>query len=525
MPVDMAHPDPPIRMPVAEVGDAVFASAPPPCDENDPMGLLPLPSDAKADLRILVVDADREQCEVCARVLRAEGYGVSTCERGREARVLLERRAFDIVLLDLRIAQASGLDLVRACLRVSPDAVVIATTASPSVRTSVEALRAGAWEYLPKPFSAAHLQVLIERAAYTILVARRARSARAELEARNGHSSRVTLLGTSAPFRAAVELARKVASTDASVLISGESGTGKELVAQAIHEHSRRGRRPFVAVNCAALPETLLESELFGHRKGAFTGAVADKAGLLEAAHGGTLFLDEIAEMAPPLQAKLLRVVQDGVVRRVGSAVADTVVDARFISATNRDPVEAVEDGAFRKDLYYRLRVVPIRIPPLRERPEDVPVLARHFLIHGWARHRGADSPVPELTDAAVRALQERPWRGNVRELQNVIEHAAVLVEPGSRIQPEQLPSLEEISPAATGSARAPRFGSFDRQDYHAARNRLITEFERDYLAWLVREAGGNMSEAARIAGVDRTTLYRLMERHELDRSRLWRRA
>src|SRR5690606_32161838 len=339
--------------------------------------------------------------------------------------------------------------------------------------------------------------------------------ARAKLELSHSRSKGLVLLGESEAFLKVVDLARRVAPTDASVMLSGESGTGKEMIAQFIHKHSRRSRKPFVAVNCAALPESLLESEMFGYRKGAFTGAIHDKPGLLESANGGTMFLDELTEMAPSLQAKLLRVIQNGEVRRVGSSTTDVVVDARFISATNRDPLEAIEEGVLRSDLYYRLRVVPIRIPPLRERPEDVPVLARHFLLSAWIRHRKEGLEPPELPEAAIRALHARPWPGHVRELQNVIEHAAVLVEPGCRIQPEHLPFLDD-TPANGETAPIPT--SFGGQAYHVARNRLLSEFERGYLEWLVREADGNMSEAARIAGVDRTTLYRLMEKHAFDR-------
>ncbi|HEX6938508.1 MAG TPA: sigma-54 dependent transcriptional regulator [Longimicrobiales bacterium] len=477
----------------------------------------------KSGFRILIVDPDPSQCEACARVLETDGYRVSTCSRGVEAESLLRRGSPDLLLLDLQIQQASGLELLREFLGANPEAAVIATSSVPSVHTSMEALRAGAWEYLPKPFSAVHLQLLVEKVVYGLLLKRKARTVRAELDRRHGHSSKMTLLGDSAAFREVVELARKVAPTDASVFISGESGTGKEMIAQLIHKLSRRSRKPFVAVNCAALPETLLESEMFGYRKGAFTGAIHDKPGLLEAAHGGTLFLDELTEMAPSIQAKLLRVIQDGVVRRVGSAMADTVVDARFISATNRDPVEALADRALRSDLYYRLCVVPIRIPPLRERPKDIPILARHFLLTSWARHRDPTSPPPELTDDAIRALQARPWRGNVRELQNVIEHAVVLVEPGCRIYPEHLPTPDDDAGAAASAPFFSSFGSFGAQDYHGARHRLLAQFERGYLEWLVREADGNMSEAARIAGVDRTTLYRLMEKHELDKGQLSR--
>jgi transcriptional regulator with PAS, ATPase and Fis domain len=322
-------------------------------------------------------------------------------------------------------------------------------------------------------------------------------------------------------------LARKVARTDASVLITGESGTGKELFAQFIHHHSRRNSRQLVAINCAALPENLLESEMFGHRKGAFTGAVRDKPGLLEIANGGTMFLDELGEMPKPIQAKLLRVIQDGVVRRVGSETNDAVVNVRFIAATNRDPEEATAQGLLREDLYYRLRVVPIRIPALRERPEDVPILANHFLQLYWARHRDRSETAPKFSDIAIRAMQGYPWKGNVRELQNVIEHAVVLLEPGSAIRPDDLPFIDGESLPAGDLASSPlsasgvvgSITSFGADEtYHAARDRVLAEFELRYLTQLVQRADGNMSRAARLAGVDRTTLYRIMEKHGLQR-------
>jgi transcriptional regulator with PAS, ATPase and Fis domain len=330
------------------------------------------------------------------------------------------------------------------------------------------------------------------------------------------------LLGVSASFRKAVELARRVAPTDASVMISGESGTGKEMIAQFIHHHSRRSSRPLVAVNCAALPETLLESEMFGHVKGAFTGAVRDKPGLLETANGGTLFLDELTEMSQTIQAKLLRVIQDGVVRRVGSETTDAVVNVRFIAATNREPLEATETGVLRKDLYYRLRVVPIRMPPLRERPEDNEAIAQHLHAAYWARHRGRREAPPRLTPAAVRTLLTWPWPGNVRELQNVIEHMVVLLDPGADIQPSDIPFIHDDgsaidAPHALLDASA-FAGVVGEEKYHAARDRVLAEFERNYLSWLVNRAEANMSRAARIAGVDRTTLYRLMEKHGLQR-------
>jgi transcriptional regulator with PAS, ATPase and Fis domain len=350
------------------------------------------------------------------------------------------------------------------------------------------------------------------------VVGRETREQQAALDRAPAHSDSLTLLGTSPAFRKAIDLARKVAPTDASVLVTGESGSGKELIAQFIHQHSRRSSRPFVAVNCAALPEALLESEMFGHRKGAFTGAVRDKPGLLETANGGTLFLDELVEMSKPIQAKLLRVIQDGVVRRVGSETTDAVVNVRFIAATNGDPDAAVERGQLREDLYYRLRVVPIPVPALRERPEDIPLLAEYFLSTYWVRHRKKGSPFPTLSDAAIRTLCGYPWRGNVRELQNVIEHVAVVVEPGTEIRPEDLQLTTEAASATEGGP-ASLISTLLEESYHVARERVIGQFERQYLTWLVSRAGGNMSKAARIAGVDRTTLYRLMERHGLQRS------
>jgi transcriptional regulator with PAS, ATPase and Fis domain len=280
-----------------------------------------------------------------------------------------------------------------------------------------------------------------------------------------------------------------------------------------------------VALNCAALPENLLESEMFGHRKGAFTGAVRDKPGLLEIANGGTMFLDELGEMPKAIQAKLLRVIQDGVVRRVGSETNDAVVNVRFIAATNRDPDEATAQGALREDLYYRLRVVPIRIPPLRERPEDIPLLANHFLQHYWGKHRDRSETVPTFSDTAIRAMRGYGWRGNVRELQNVIEHAVVLLEPGSAIRPEDIPFIDGETAAApvAGIAAEPvlesRLGEANLDGaYHEVRDRVLAEFELSYLTHLVQRAGGNMSRAARLAGVDRTTLYRIMDKHGLQR-------
>src|SRR6266480_517795 len=468
-----------------------------PGDGREPAALLAIGPEAKARVRILVVDDEHTLRESCAAVLRHEGYDVTVCSRGQDALDLLKRRAFDVVLVDLYMSQVDGLALLRAALGTNHDTIVIVMTGNPSV----ESRRQGAFDYLPKPFSASHLQVLIGRAVHTLLVARETREQQETLDRAQVQSDKLTLLGTAPAFRRAIELARKVAPTDASVFITGESGSGKEMIAQFIHHHSRRSSRPFIAINCAALPEGLLESEMFGHRKGAFTGAVRDKPGLLEAAHGGTLFLDELAEMPKSIQAKLLRVIQDGVVRRVGSETTDAVVNVRFIAATNTNPEQAVQSAL------------------LRERPEDIPLLAERFLGHYWTRHRDPTTPVPKLSKGALWALGAHAWPGNVRELQNVIEHAVVLLEPGAEVRPEDIPFIES---AATDPGKlADEEPEGDEASYYSARDRLLARFDRRYLTRVVMRAGGNLSKAARLAQVDRTTFYRLMERHGLQRDLL----
>jgi DNA-binding NtrC family response regulator len=476
-----------------------------------------LDADAKPSIRILVVDDEHTIRESCVTVLQLEGYHVTASGRGSEASELLARRRFDIVLADLNMPQVDGFALLRAAVASNPDVLFIMITGNPTVQSSVDSLREGAWDYLPKPFSATQLQVLIGRAAHTVMIAREGANLNAPSAPMLPAPSAASVIGAAPGFRNIVELARRVASTDASVFIMGESGVGKEMIARFIHQHSRRSARPFVAVNCAALPEALLESEMFGHRKGAFTDAVRDKAGLMETANGGTLFLDELLEMSRPIQAKLLRVLQDGVVRRVGSEETDAVVNVRFIAATNRNPETAIRDGSLREDLFYRLCVVPIHIPPLRERTEDIPLLAQHCLTAYWGRHRTVKEAAPRFTEAALRSLSEHSWPGNVRELQNVIEHAVVLLEPGADIQPSDLPLTGDVKRASTAGTSAFRPATVD-EGYHAARDRTIGDFELQYLAWLIERAEGNMSKAARIAGVDRTTLYRLMERHHIYR-------
>lgn len=459
-------------------------------------------------LRALIVDDDRTLREGCASVLRSEGFVVEVSARGDEAIEMVRRSRFDIMFVDVYMTPVSGIDVLKTVMATAPNTLVVLMTGNPSVASSIEAMQIGAWEYLSKPYSGTQLQLLLGRAAHTV-------SSRRESDGPtvvdNDGTMGGMLVGTSPAFRRATDLAKKAAPTNAAVMIVGETGTGKEVVAQYIHQHSRRSRRRLVPINCAAIPEQLLESEMFGHRKGAFTGADREKMGLLELADGGTLFLDELSEMSMPLQAKMLRVLQDGIVRRVGSEQEDAVVDVRFVSATNRDPREAIRSKLLREDLYYRLNVVQIVIPPLRERAEDIPMLANHFLRVFWARHRSPKEAIPEFSEDTIDFLVSRPWRGNVRELQNFVEHVTILAQPGSKIQIHQLPLDQEVD---LGSALTGLPISTSSDAYHVAKEQVLASFEKSYVTRLVARASGNMSRAARLASVDRTTLYRLLERH-----------
>ncbi|HET9949671.1 MAG TPA: sigma-54 dependent transcriptional regulator [Longimicrobiales bacterium] len=484
--------------------------------------LISVDRELRRSIEVLVIDDEHSLRESCASLLRTDGFTVSVCGRGDDALRLVRNKRFDIVLLDLYMSQVSGLDIMRATLEASPDTLIVVMTGNPSVESSVTALRAGAWDYLPKPFSAMHFEILMGRAAHAVVVARESTGKggpEAEGPAQS-FSEHVRIYGRSPQLRRVIELANRVAKTDASVFITGESGTGKEVIAQYIHMHSRRSTRELVPVNCAAIPEALLESEMFGHVEGAFTGAVREKEGLLEVANGGTLFLDELTELPLSTQAKLLRVLQDGVVRRVGSTKTDAVVNVRFIAATNRDPAKAIEEGRLRKDLHYRLRVVPIHIPPLRERTEDIPVLAEQFLKEFWAQHRDPGSPLPTLSRGAMDLLRRAPWLGNVRELRNVIEHLVVMAPAGGEIQPDDIVFVDEQGGSSPGNGAL--FGAdIMGLDYHQARERVLARFELDYLTHIVQSSAGNISDAARMAGVDRTTLYRLMEKHGIGRTSL----
>jgi len=458
-------------------------------------------------MRALIVDDDRTLREGCASVLRSEGFVVEVTARGDEAIEMVRRSRFDIMFVDVYMTPVSGIDVLKTVMQTAPNTLVVLMTGNPSVDSSIEAMQIGAWEYLSKPYSGTQLQLILGRAAHTVATRRQAEGPAPETSEGAGGS----LVGTSAAFRRAMDLAKKAAATNAAVMIVGETGTGKEVLAKYIHQHSRRSRRRLVPINCAAIPEQLLESEMFGHRKGAFTGADREKMGLLELADGGTLFLDELSEMSMPLQAKMLRVLQDGIVRRVGSEHEDAVVDVRFVSATNRDPREAIRSKMLREDLYYRLNVVQVIIPPLRDRAEDVPLLANHFLRTFWTRHRSPKDAIPEFGDETMDFLVSRPWRGNVRELQNFVEHVTILAQPGSKIQIHQLPLDQEVDLGAAITG-VPSLPSSDA--YHVAKEQVLASFEKTYVTRLVARASGNMSRAARLASVDRTTLYRLLERH-----------
>jgi DNA-binding NtrC family response regulator len=473
---------------------------------------------ARASLRVLVVECDDSLREGCLGVLRAEGYNVTGVAQGDEAIRIITRRKFEIILVNLFMSGVSGMKILEHARSTYKDALIILMTGNPSVETNIRALQAGAWEYLAMPFTADQLQLVVGRAAHDVLAARGGLmpskpSALEPLPAMAADS----LIGVSPAFCRTVELARKVARTNASVMITGESGTGKEGIAQLIHKQSRRNGKRFVAINCAALPAQLLESEMFGHKKGSFTGADRDKPGLLEVAHNGTLFLDELTEMPLALQAKLLRVLQDGVVRRVGSEQEDATVDVRFLSATNRNPEEAINAHILRSDIFYRLRVVPLHLPPLRERVEDIPLLANHFLAQYWRRHRAEDGESPTLAPSAIDYLMSRSWPGNVRELQNAIEHVAVLADAGTLLQADDLPMRTEIGHGASSTKGWPTHVM--SKAYHVAKEAVLTHFEREYLSLLVARADRNMSKAARLAGIDRTTLYRLLEKHNVSES------
>jgi DNA-binding NtrC family response regulator len=444
---------------------------------------------------ILVVDDDRAMREMLGSLFREQGFQVTEAASADEATKVLGESEFDVVLSDIKMPGKSGIQMVGDVRRLRPETPVILMTAFGSIDSAVEAMRAGAFDYVRKPFEPDVVQLTVERALERRALEEENRRLRRAVDQT---SSLGELIGTSSAMRDIFALIRRVAHSKASVLVTGESGTGKEMVARAIHFHGPRAAKPFLPVNCTAIPEGLLESELFGHVRGAFTGAHATKRGLFEKAAGGTLFLDEIGDMGPGLQSKLLRVLQDREIRPVGGTQS-VKVDVRIIAATNRDLVREMEEGRFREDLYYRLNVIPIEIPPLRERPEDIPALAEAFVRkHSEGKRRF-------LSREALERLAGHPWKGNARELENVIERALALTD-APEIAPDDLPiavaSKPAAAPAAAGSLR----------DW-ARRGISLHELEELYIQEILAQTGGNKVRAARILGIDRKTLYRRAER------------
>ena len=381
--------------------------------------------------KILVVDDERSLREVLSIMLTRAGYAVTEASDGEEAISHVNREIFDLVITDLRMPKADGMAVLKAVKSSSPETVVLVLTAFATADSAVDAMKQGAYDYLTKPFQVDEVQLIIRNA----LEKRRLSTENILLKREMAsQSSFAQIVGQSESMQKVFDVVRKVADAKSNVLIFGESGTGKELVARAIHYNSARSPMPFVAVNCSAVPETLLESELFGHMKGSFTGAMANKAGLFEIANGGTIFLDEIGDTTPTIQVKLLRVIQEREFRRVGGT-QDVKVDVRIVAATNKDLEKAVADGSFREDLYYRLDVIPIRLPPLRLRTGDIPLLVKHFL-EKFSQESG--KPAPVLTPEAMHVLLGHEWRGNVRELENLLERV-VAFSVGAPVSDEDI--------------------------------------------------------------------------------------
>jgi two-component system response regulator PilR (NtrC family) len=439
--------------------------------------------------RILVADDERSMRELLAIVLRREGYDVLLAENGREAVALIEKEPIDLLISDIKMPDLSGVDVLRAAKRVDQDILGIMITAFASTETAVEAMRLGACDYLSKPFDIDLLKMKVREK----IDNRQLKQENVLLKRTLGLSHQfANIIGRSEAMLEVFKMIETVARTNSTILLTGESGTGKGLVAQAIHFHSLRREKPMVSLNCGAMPETLLESELFGHMRGAFTGAEANKKGLLEVAEKGTIFLDEIGEMSAVMQVKFLRVLQERRFRRVGG-LEELQADIRVIAATNQDLGRAVAEGRFREDLFYRINVIPIALPPLRERREDIPLLADHFLA------KYADQmakPIAGIAKATLELLSDYDWPGNIRELENVMERAVAL-ERTPAILPESLPPA--IRSAAASAALAapdtlPETG-FDLEAH-------VKEIERGYIAQALEQAGGVQVKAAELLGM-----------------------
>jgi two-component system response regulator PilR (NtrC family) len=438
--------------------------------------------------RLLVVDDERSMRELLSIVLRREGYDVTLAENGSMALHELENGRFDLLISDIKMPDMSGVDVLRAAKRIDQDILGIMITAFASADTAIEAMRLGAHDYLSKPFDVDELKIKVRNA----LEQRHLRQENVLLKRALGTTHQfANIVGRSEKMLAVFKLIEQIARTDSTVLVTGESGTGKEWVARAIHFYSLRRDRPFVALNCGALPETLLESELFGHMKGAFTGASVNKKGLIEAAEKGTLFLDEIGEMTPLMQVKLLRVLQERKFRRLGG-VEELEAANRVIAATNQDLPKMVADGRFREDLFYRINVIPIHLPPLRDRGEDIPLLAEYFL-QKYREQMGKS--ISGLSQQSMELLEAYEWPGNIREMENVIERAVAL-EKTQAILPESLPEhiVKRVPKGPAAAGLLPESG-FKLEEH-------VEDLEREYIAQALRRAGGVQVKAAELLGM-----------------------
>src|SRR5580765_3875767 len=451
------------------------------------------------EIRILVVDDEPMMSDSLRQHLVGEGYTVDTAASGGEAIDMFDGGAHHLVICDVQLPDMDGLTLLRHMKDAKPNTEVIVVTGYGSVQTAVEAIKAGAFYFVEKPFDFEELLPLAEKALERRELMAETENMRRQLSTRAEYFN---IIGSSKQMQTIYETIESVAKSDANVLIVGESGTGKELIANAIHYNSLRSKKPFIKVNCAALPKELIESELFGHTKGAFTGAHADKEGLVQHAAGGSLMLDEIAEMPIELQPKLLRVLQERSYRKIGSEKT-YAVDFRLISSTNRPPADAIRDGLLRDDLFYRISTITIHVPPLRDRSEDIQLLTEHFL-HMYAQKY--DRQISGVSQAAYQRLFGHAWPGNVRELQNVIERA-VLMAKGNRVEPVDLPfdngSLPEGSPAGTGWDVPP--------------NMTLEDIERLVIEKTLQRTGGNKQAAANLLGIYRPRLYSKIRKYNID--------
>ncbi|MEJ2716626.1 MAG: sigma-54 dependent transcriptional regulator [Deltaproteobacteria bacterium] len=448
--------------------------------------------------KVLLIDDDEEALDDLEHVLRKENYDVVTAKTGPNALDVIRTIEFDVILTDLRMANVDGMAILRECKEKYPDTEVIMITAFASVDTAIEAMKYGAYHYLPKPYRIAEVRKVVAEAAEKVRLKKEISELRRDLESLQ-QSSHVKIVTENQAMRRMLDTALKAAAADCSVLITGESGTGKDLLARFIHENSRRHRGPFMAINCGVFNEDLLANELFGHEKGAYTGALSSKAGIIETAAGGSLFLDEVTEMSPSMQVKLLRAIQERQVMRVGGTQS-IEVDVRFIAATNRNIKEAIAGGLFRSDLYYRLNVVSLEIPSLKERSDDIPLLCQYFLMK-HAKLMGKD--VPSLSEEVLRILERYDYPGNVRELENIIERGMVLAS-GNTIEIRHLPHHLRHDEAPLSRER--------NQDWQT-----LEEREIEYILQVLREADGNKSMAASILGIDRSSLWRKMKKYRLE--------